>query len=584
MKTKLLISCLIFANIVFGQTNWEIIYNQDGNAGLNINNLSSDGAEHDVFVCGNRKNSFTAHHVSKINQWTKDQKWAQNFLSLSINAQDDPKDVFVLGKDVWVCGNRGMISHSSDHGYEGTWNLQQTPVNNLFLESIWFTDENNGWAVGRNAAILYTKNGGSTWNTYKSPVNVFFSRVFFTDNSNGYILGMQRDANNSGVVLKTTNAGKSWAIHNFKTNAQIISGMYFYDSQNGWICGDGGFISHTIDGGISWEKQQWANKGGNYNLFDIHFVSRNEGWACGSKGLLYHTIDGGNNWQRIDIGEVQDFKTIEFNGPYIGWVATSRKVYQLMDSRFKKYKQEYSKKVTTNTSSSGIKQPAQTSKPKDKLSQVLIGATTAVAFLSIEKGDDWEIRSYENDLTELNKAFTQIQKEGFMSVGLNIVNNKMEVFVINSQPFKCSDWTLKKYGNNNDLSTGISKMIESGFLPFGMTLVENNFNILFARTSYIGHAWQIVESELDHQVVASDIQPHLADGYIPVGISLFTGYFYTLLIQPNEFPVSNYSIRGYDATQSSQLKTGIAGEKNNGFLPQGYFKEEGIINILYNRF
>jgi len=336
-KITLLFICLIFAGITFGQANWELIYEQEGNGGLMINNLSSDGVEYDVFVSGDRKNSYLAHHVSKINQWTKDQKWAQNFLKLSINANSDPQDIFVLGKDVWVCGYSGMVSHSDDHGYEGTWNSQATPGNNLLLESIWFTDENNGWAVGRGAAIIYTKNGGKTWNIYKSPVNVFFSRVFFTDKNNGYILGMQRDASNRGVILKTTNAGKTWIPYNFKTNAQIINGMYFYDSQDGWVCGDGGFISHTTNGGRTWEKQQWYIDG-KHSLNDIHFVSPDEGWTCGVRGLLYHTTDAGKNWIEVNIGETREFVAIEFNGPYIGWVATSRKVYQLMDSRFKDHR------------------------------------------------------------------------------------------------------------------------------------------------------------------------------------------------------------------------------------------------------
>ncbi len=579
MKTKLLISCLIFANIVFGQAKWELIYEQDGNGGLMINNLSSDGAEHDVFVCGSRKNSFLAFHISKINQWTKDQKWAQGFLSLSINAQDDPKDIFVLGNDVWVCGYRGMISHSGDNGYEGTWDLQATPANNLFLESIWFTDKNNGWAVGRNADILYTINGGSSWNIYKSPINIFFSRVFFTDKNNGYILGMQRDANNNGVILKTTDAGKSWTIHNFKTNAKEINGMYFYDSQNGWVCGNGGHISHTSNGGKTWEKQQWYIDG-YHTLNDIHFVSLNEGWTCGARGLLYHTTDGGNNWQKVDIGETQDFTAIEFNGPYIGWVATSRKVYQLMDPRFKKYKQEYSKNLSTTTSSSRLKQPTQTSKPQHKPTPLIINTSAAIKFLSAEKGMNWEIRSYKNNVNELNKAFKQMLEHGSMPVGLNIANNKMEVFVSSNQPFNYSDWTLKKYCNKDDLSTGISEMIESGYLPFGMTLTENNFNILYAKTKYVASAWQIVESELDLSIVDGNMQQWLAQQYVPVGISVYAGMYYTLMIRLPDVKMTNWKIEGYEDDQYTILQK-VDANVSAGMVPFGYLKEEGVVNMLF---
>jgi len=51
-------------------------------------------------------------------------------------------------------------------------------------------------------------------------------------------------------------------------------------------------------------------------------------------------------WEIIDIGEEKDFIAIEFNGSYIGWLATKRKVYQLMDSRFKEYAQKHKRKFT----------------------------------------------------------------------------------------------------------------------------------------------------------------------------------------------------------------------------------------------
>lgn len=585
MKKLTLVSIvLLLSALVFGQAKWELIYEQEGNGGLMYNNLSSSGVENDVFASGREKNSFTAPHVSKISQWSQDQKWAQGDLSLAINAKESPKDVFVLNENnIWVCGYKGMISYNKHRGIEKCWKVQPTPANDLFLESIWFTDENNGWAVGRLAAILFTKDGGNTWKKYPAPVDMFFSRVMFTDSRNGYILGMQMGSDYYGTVLKTTDGGASWKVCKFKnsSNSSTITDMYFYDSQNGWICGDGGFITHTSDGGRTWKRQQWYIDG-NHNLNDIHFVSLNEGWACGVKGLLYHTTNGGKNWAKVDVGETREFTAIEFNGPYLGWLATSRKIYEFRDPRFKNYRQDYLKNGSTNPSPSH--QPAPLLAPRTKPAPVIVGASTVVAFTSVQKGTGWEIRSYQNNVNELNKAFKQIQKEGSMPVGLNLANNKMEIFVINSRPFKSSEWILKKYSSIDNLSSGITQMIESGYLPFGMALENNNFNILFAKTSYIGHGWQIVESELDHQDVANDIQPHLEEGFIPVGISLFSGYFYTLLIHPDQFPVTNYTIQGYDASQPAQLKNGISGENNNGSLPQGYFKQEGIINILFNRF
>ena len=342
-KLVLLLGISIFCQFVFAQDSWKVIYEQEGNGGLLLNNLSSSGVEYDVFVSGRTKNSFTQVHISKINQWTKDQRWAQNFLELGINSKVTPEDVFALDKDhIWVCGYSGMISHSNQGGLVGTWNIQKTPTKDLFLVSIWFSNSKNGWAVGKSGSMVYTNDGGNNWKQYTSPISGHLSRVQFTDNNHGYILAGQIGEDSYGRILKTNDGGLHWEVHKFRgTGATAgVMGMYFIDANNGWVCGDGGFISHTSDGGKTWKIQQWFIDR-NHDLYDIHFVSLTEGWICGDKGLLYHTIDSGQNWEIIDIGEEKGLIAIEFNGPYIGWVATDRKVYQLMDSRFKDYAQKH---------------------------------------------------------------------------------------------------------------------------------------------------------------------------------------------------------------------------------------------------
>ena len=341
-KTVIIFGLALLSQFIFAQNSWEVIYEQEGNGGLLLNNLSSSGVEYDVFVSGRTKNSFTQIHISKINQWTKDQKWAQNFLELGINAKDTPEDVFALDKDhIWVCGYRGMISNSEQGGLVGTWNIQETPSKELFLTSIWFSNSKNGWAVGKAGSMVFTKNGGKTWKQYTSPINEHLSRVQFTDAHHGYILAGQISNDSFGRILITTDGGLHWEVQKYRgTGATAgMNGMYFFDANNGWVCGDAGFISHTNDGGKTWKIQQWFIDR-NHDLYDIHFVSVKEGWACGDKGLLYHTTDGGQNWKIIDIGEEKDFIAIEFNGPYMGWVATQRKVYQLIDPRFKDYAQK----------------------------------------------------------------------------------------------------------------------------------------------------------------------------------------------------------------------------------------------------
>jgi photosystem II stability/assembly factor-like uncharacterized protein len=63
------------------------------------------------------------------------------------------------GNTIYVCGNNGMIYKSSNGG--DTW-IDQTVQTKRDVKSIFFYDENHGFAVGDSGLILHTSNGGPT--------------------------------------------------------------------------------------------------------------------------------------------------------------------------------------------------------------------------------------------------------------------------------------------------------------------------------------------------------------------------------------------------------------------------------------
>ncbi len=66
---------------------------------------------------------------------------------------------------LWVAGKPGSILfHSPDAGK--TWEIVKTN-NKSTLNSIFFTDPNNGWTAGEYGTILATKNAGKTWQVQK---------------------------------------------------------------------------------------------------------------------------------------------------------------------------------------------------------------------------------------------------------------------------------------------------------------------------------------------------------------------------------------------------------------------------------
>jgi len=154
------------------------------------------------------------------------------------------------------------------------------------LNSVYFPDNNIGYAVGDNGRILKTTNGGTAWSICTSGVTTPLNSVFFTDINTGYAIG------NNGIIIKTTNGGQSWTSQNSGTFNMLYS-LFFIDSNTGYVCGgyDGrSSIIKTIDGGDHWISQM---AGTSNDLRGIYFTDANTGYTVGTKGTILKTSNGG---------------------------------------------------------------------------------------------------------------------------------------------------------------------------------------------------------------------------------------------------------------------------------------------------
>ena len=100
------------------------------------------------------------------------------------------------------------------------------------------------WAfenVRLESAILKTLDGGVIWTAQPSGVSVFLSSVYFTDEQTGWAAG------GGGTIVKTTDGGNTWAPQNSGTT-QFIEDVFFIDNQNGWAVGGLSTLLHTADG------------------------------------------------------------------------------------------------------------------------------------------------------------------------------------------------------------------------------------------------------------------------------------------------------------------------------------------------
>lgn len=109
-------------------------------------------------------------------------------------------------------------------------------------------------------------------------------------------------------------------------NGKDLNAVSFSDSKHGWVAGDGGFVSRTTDGGVTWTTETVATKD---SINDIYFRNKDDGYLLAGSSI-FQSNNGGQDWQEIRRYFASDFGgatpelySIRFSGKKRGWVVGS---------------------------------------------------------------------------------------------------------------------------------------------------------------------------------------------------------------------------------------------------------------------
>lgn len=178
------------------------------------------------------------------------------------------------------------ILNTNDGGEE--WNVY--PSNWFALNCVFFVNDSLGW-VGGWESINHTNDGGANWNIQSPLPNIDIKDVYFTDENIGWAVGEVLN-NETGIIYKTLNGGNTWNESEVFDNP--LNGVFFVNSNHGWVAGDFGIIKYTTDGGETWNDQSVDSS----RLVSINITDYHQGWIAG--GRLYHAdlsdiVGMGNN-------------------------------------------------------------------------------------------------------------------------------------------------------------------------------------------------------------------------------------------------------------------------------------------------
>ncbi|MCX6674694.1 MAG: YCF48-related protein [Methanothrix sp.] len=173
------------------------------------------------------------------------------------------------------------------------------------LAAVSFFNQTIGWAVGEQAAILYTEDGGKEWSSCKSKEGVKedLYGVSSIDASTATAVGER------GTILLITGGGVTWTEKSMPNMAAGLRSVSF-SGNKGWIVGENKII-YSKDKGETWvEITDITPTTFKANLMAISAVS-DEAWAAGENGLIAKfTIDESNMKLKV---ETFSLKGVEFN-------------------------------------------------------------------------------------------------------------------------------------------------------------------------------------------------------------------------------------------------------------------------------
>jgi photosystem II stability/assembly factor-like uncharacterized protein len=248
----------------------------------------------------------------------------------------------------------------------GEWAKQRTGTL-AWLHSVYFVDQNRGFAVGSRGTLLMTDDGGKSWQQKYKPTDDVIRDIYFLDQNRGWIVcernvydlkekdeprtylmntndggqrwtrvqmkGADPDARivravfkdsgrawafgEGGAIYSTRDFGGAWTKLTVPTRRLLLGGA-FVDDDRGWLVGAGATILQTADGGETWHMSQLPEAEGT-RFSAISFIDNRLGWAVGSNGAIFRTINGGRTWLAQNSQVTADLLDVKFLDAVEGW-------------------------------------------------------------------------------------------------------------------------------------------------------------------------------------------------------------------------------------------------------------------------
>lgn len=201
------------------------------------------------------------------------------------------------GSRLVAVGEHGLVLLSDDAG--NSWRQTLTGLVDTTLSAVTFVDQDHGWIVGREEAILATSDGGVTWELQhwnpfpESGMEGALLEVVFTSPVQGFAVGA------NGTLLHTADAGNSWQRQTLLHSEGFEPHLFDISSRNAdelFITGEQGSLWRSTDLGATWRQITVPFAG---SLFGVLPMGESGLLVYAMLGKAFYSPDSGATWQSV---------------------------------------------------------------------------------------------------------------------------------------------------------------------------------------------------------------------------------------------------------------------------------------------
>mgnify|MGYP000884340598 FL=1 len=198
------------------------------------------------------------------------------------------------GPRVVAVGDRGYIAYTDDNG--ANWKRAKAPAAPL-LTAVDFLDAKTGLAVGHDAIILATADGGETWEKRFSAESeqMPLLDVKFVDRDHAFAVGAY------GSYYESADGGRTWNPRKVIADDKHLNAIVALEGGRLVILGEAGTLLVSSDAAKSWSPVPSPYKG---SLFGAVVAEDGAVVAFGMRGRIFRSTDKGQSWKAVENASV----------------------------------------------------------------------------------------------------------------------------------------------------------------------------------------------------------------------------------------------------------------------------------------